>query len=80
MIDTLVTLKELIQSKFAIDGALLDVNKPLSEYGLDSLAQVELMFTVEDHFNINLPASANNIDTLSGLSVLIDQLRPMTVQ
>ena len=77
MPDTLVSLKQLIHDKFDIDGATLDVNKPLSEYGLDSLAQVELMFTVEDHFNVNLPSSASNIDTLTGLSVLIDQLRLM---
>lgn len=77
MIDTLVSLKQLIQDKFGIDGTTLDVNKPLSEYGLDSLGQVELMFTVEDHFDINLPNSAPNIDTLFGLSILIDQLRPI---
>ncbi len=77
MLNTLSSLKQLIQDKVDVDVTTLDAEKPLSEYGLDSLSIVELMFTIEDHFNISFPDSAPNIGTLSGISALIDQLRPI---
>jgi acyl carrier protein len=77
MSDTLTELKQLIQTKVDVDVATLDNDKPLAEYGLDSLTLVELMFSIEDHFNVVFPDSAPNLDTLSGISALVDQLRPV---
>ncbi len=73
--DTLKQLTELIHKKFDIDTAVLQPDLPLEEYGLDSLSLAELLFTIEDDFDIQFPERPENIDTLAGLVVLIDALR-----
>jgi acyl carrier protein len=73
--NTLEELKQLIHKSFGIDTELLKADLPLAEYGLDSLSQAELLFNVEEHFNIDLPDSRQDINTLAGLARLIDELR-----
>jgi acyl carrier protein len=66
-------LKKLLHEKFEIDPATLSPDAPMADYGLDSLSLAELLFTVEEHFKIDLPDSRNDINTLAGLAELIDQ-------
>ena len=47
--------------KLVIDPAAIDPLKPLSEFGLDSLALAELMFNIEDHFHIDYPESRTGV-------------------
>lgn len=46
----------------------------MSEHGIDSLALVEFLFDVEDHFKVSLEGHGE-INTLAGLARLIDELR-----
>ena len=68
-------LTRLIHDKFDIDPATLEADKPLADYGLDSLALAELLFTIEEEFDVVFPDRPENIDTLAGLAGLIDSLR-----
>ena len=65
----------LLASEFGLDPATLDPDKRLAQYGLDSLALVELMFTVEEHFHVDLPNDGTPFETLAELAALIDRLR-----
>jgi acyl carrier protein len=71
---TLDALKQLLHERFDVDASTLDPETPLVEYGLDSLSLAELMFTVEEHFNVDFPSSQQDVDTLQGLAELIDSL------
>lgn len=73
---TLIELKTLIQNTFGIEADKLEADAPLADYGLDSLALAELLFTVEEHFNIDLPDDRSDVKTLAGLAGLIDELKP----
>lgn len=73
--DTIQQVTELIHSKFDIPLATLQPDLPMAEYGLDSLSLAELLFTLEDEFNIQFPDHPENIDTLAGLARLIDELK-----
>ncbi|MGA8048929.1 MAG: acyl carrier protein [Burkholderiales bacterium] len=73
--NTLEELKQLIQTTFDIDATTLKPDAPLAEYGLDSLALAELLFSIEDHFHVDLPESRTDVTTLAGLAALIDELR-----
>jgi acyl carrier protein len=73
--NTLEELKQLIHTAFGIDTELLKADLPLAEYGLDSLSQAELLFNVEEHFNVDIPDVRQNVNTLAGLAKLIDELR-----
>ena len=73
--NTLQQVTELIHTKFDIDKATLLPDLPMADYGLDSLSLAELLFTLEEDFNIQFPDHPENIDTLAGLAALIDQLK-----
>ena len=72
---TLDQLTQLIHDKFDIDKSTLQPDLPLSDYGLDSLALAELLFTIEEEFDIQFPDRPENINTLAELATSIDQLR-----
>jgi len=72
---TLDQLTQLLHDKFDIDKTSLLPDRPLSEYGLDSLALAELLFTIEEEFDVKFPDRPENIDTLAELSAAIDDLR-----
>jgi acyl carrier protein len=73
--NTIEQLTQLLHEKFEIEKSSLQPDLPLSEYGLDSLALAELLFTIEDEFDIKFPDRPENIDTLAELAAAIDELR-----
>jgi acyl carrier protein len=72
---SLKELQDLIHEKYGIDMSELDPSASMREKGLDSLALVEFLFAVEDHFHINLTDVDSNVDTLAELAVVVDRVR-----
>ncbi len=73
---SLKELQDLIQQKFDIDPSTLDPNESMREKGgLDSLALVEFLFAIEDHFQIAMRDEDSNIDTLAQLAAAVDEIR-----
>ncbi len=72
---SLPELQQLIHRKYGLDPTTLDPHKPMGEQGVDSLALVEFLFDVEDHFKISFDQQQPDINTLAGLAQLIDQLQ-----
>jgi len=72
---TLEELKQLIHTSYGIDPETLKADAPLADYGLDSLALAELLFSIEDHFDLNLSETPRGVNTLAGLAGLIDTLK-----
>ncbi len=73
--NTLQELEELIDQKFGIARETLQADRPLSDYGIDSLSLAELLFTLEEHFGIEFPDARQDVNTLTALAALIDELR-----
>lgn len=73
--NTVEELKQLIHDKFEIDVATLKADAPLADYGLDSLSLAELLFAVEEHFDVDFPDNRQDVNTLNALAALIDELR-----
>ena len=71
---SLPELQKLIQDKYGIDHATLDPNESMRDKGLDSLTLVEFLFTVEEHFKIDMPDTDTSIDTLAGLAAVVDKV------
>jgi acyl carrier protein len=74
-IDTFDELIDLLSTEFKVDLSAIDLDSELVDFGLDSLALVDLMFTVEEHFDIDLPNETSRFRTVRQLIGLIDQLR-----
>ena len=72
---SLKELQDLIQQKYGIEPSALDPHASIRGAGLDSLALVEFLFAVEDHFHISLPDQQGELDTLADLATLVDSLR-----
>jgi acyl carrier protein len=75
LMSTVQELQTLINKEFGVEVEKIDPNAKLTEFGLDSLAIAELIFAIEDHFDLRFPDDRMDIDTLTGLAELIDQLR-----
>ena len=73
--NTTEELKQLIHDKFELDVTTLKADAPLADYGLDSLSLAELLFTVEEHFDIDFADNRQEVNTLTALGALIDELR-----
>lgn len=72
---SLKELQQLIQDKYGIEPSALDPNASMREHGIDSLALVEFLFAVEDHYGFSVPDEHANIDTLAQLAEVIDKLK-----
>jgi len=72
---SLKELQDLIQEKYGIEPAALDPHASIRAAGLDSLALVEFLFSVEDRFGISLPDQNTEIDTLAELAAVVDKIR-----
>ncbi|SEA89533.1 acyl carrier protein [Variovorax sp. YR216] len=72
---SLKELQDLIQEKYGIEPAELDPNASMREKGFDSLALVEFVFAIEDHFGISMPDDDPTIDTLAQLAALVDKVK-----
>jgi acyl carrier protein len=64
---------QLIHENFGVEPAILNPDTTLTEFGLDSLTLVELIFSIEERFGIEIPDHAE-IKNLKGLATLIDGL------
>ena len=75
MSNTLEQLCSIAQRELGADALNDKVETPFAELGLDSLGLVDFMFTVEDHFHVNIEHDrALQTPTLAGLAMLVDEL------
>ena len=68
---------EMITDRTSHTGGTLQLSEPLDNLGLDSLQVVELIFDIEEKFNINIPVNANmdiESKTLADLIQAVDLL------
>ena len=68
---------EMIAGRTRHSGGTLQLSEPLDNLGLDSLQVVELIFDIEEKFNINIPVNANmdiESKTLADLIQAVDLL------
>lgn len=51
---------KILSEQTLLDPSEINGNISLEELGVDSLALVEIVFSLEETFNINIPFNANN--------------------
>ncbi len=74
MTNTLEKLREIVARDYKIAPALLTSESLLEELGVDSLGVAELLFNIEDEFNINVPPEPVTLVTLGDVVTYIDAL------
>jgi len=57
-------VREIIRAKTKSGQSEVNDSDWLDELGIDSLEAVEMIFELEDRFNVEIPVNANNAETV----------------
>ena len=71
---TFETMKRIIVKDYELAPERLTPDTPLADIELDSLAITELIFALEDEFNVVAKTNGQGMQTLGDIAVYIDQL------
>ena len=74
MTTTFETMKRIIIKDFELAPERLLPDTPLADIELDSLAVTELIFALEDEFNVTAKTNGQGMQTLGDIASYIDQL------
>ena len=74
MTTTFETMKRIIIKDFELAAERLSPDTPLADIELDSLAVTELIFALEDEFNVTARSNGQGMQTLGDIASYIDQL------
>ena len=67
-------LANVLTEKYDVAREAISPEATLTELGLDSLTVVELLFDVEDEFEIEVPEERATFQTLAEAAALVDEL------
>jgi len=71
---TFETMKRIIVKDYELAPERLKPDTPLADIELDSLAITELIFSLEDEFNVVAKTNGQGMQTLGDIAAYIDQL------
>ena len=71
---TFETMKRIIVKDYELAPERLTPDTPLADIDLDSLAVTELIFALEDEFNVVAKSNGQGMQTLGDIAVYVDQL------
>ena len=67
-------LSEILVEKYNVKAHAVRPEATLEELGLDSLSLAELLFDLEDKFDIEVPEERADLSTLGEAAALVDEL------
>ena len=67
-------MAKVLSEKYDVDGEVISPEATLTELGLDSLTVVELLFDVEDEFEVEIPEERATFETLAEAAALVEEL------
>lgn len=71
---TLERLSRILVQRYKLDPARLTPEQPLGSLGIDSLGMVEILFFIEEEFDVHLPSEGIAFGTLGEAAGYVDQL------
>jgi acyl carrier protein len=71
-------IARIIAEKAQIDAALLQSSSTMNDFEIPSIAQLEILFAIEEEFDVYLPddeaSQSGSKETLSDLALTVQQL------
>jgi acyl carrier protein len=74
MTSTFERLSAILMKDYKLQPDRLTLDAPLDSLGIDSLGTVELLWNIEDSFQIKLPADPVELPTLGDVVRYVDEL------
>lgn len=71
---TLERLSRILVQRYKLDPARLRPDEPLGSLGIDSLGMVEMLFFIEEEFDVHLPSEGIAFGTLGEAAARVDEL------
>jgi len=71
---TFERLSRILVQRYKLDPARLTPDQALDSLGIDSLGMVEILFFIEEEFNVHLPSDGVAFTTLGEAAKYIDEL------
>ena len=71
---TLETLQKILADEYKLSAAQLEPQAKLQDLGVDSLGMIELIFKIEDRFNLKIKDDPRPLVTINDLVAFIDEL------
>lgn len=75
MKDSIELIRDFLNERLDIDAQRVTPETRLDALGVDSLLLLELMFELEEHFNVDLPGDLPMPETVAQMVAQADQLR-----
>lgn len=82
MSDTLDKVRTIVAEQAMLDLAEVKAGSTMSDLGIDSLGLVEIVFAIEEEFDVTVPFNANDpaasefdISTVGAAAAGVDRLR-----
>ena len=66
-------IEQVLVKKYDIAPEKISPEATLTDLGLDSLSIAELMFDIEDHYDLDIPDDKMNFTTLGEAAALVDE-------
>ena len=79
MADTLDLIKDYLNQHLDNPPENLTVESRLDEIGVDSLGLLELLFELEEKYNINVPQDIPTPETVGQLIEIVEKYKPAAV-
>ena len=74
MTTTLNRLSAILAKEYQIAPERLTLDAPLDSLGIDSLGKIELLWNIEDAFQIKIPSDPMDLATLGDVVRYVDEL------
>lgn len=75
MSELFTALQDVISERLQVPTSGLTPDTTLESLGIDSLAQIELMFDLEDHFEVRFDSDQAPLTTLGEVAQLIEKAK-----
>jgi acyl carrier protein len=69
--DVMTKLQGLLREELGLSEAQVQPDQRLSDHGVDSLAAIEMMFSLEKSFEVRLPDEGDPPETVAELAALL---------
>lgn len=71
---TFERLRQILAKEFEVAPELIHPTARMDELAIDSLAVIEVIFRLEDEFNISFPQAPGELRTVGDLASCVDRL------
>jgi len=72
--ESLKDIQQMLVEEFGLGAEQVTPEALLEDLGIDSLATIEFMFLIEDHFKLKMPGEPVAVKTVADIALEVDRM------